>query len=312
MKRFIFILLLGGLCLTLSAQETVDILSLSGRYGLPGNYQADTIGGQAKEWGSINSLSAGFYIADQTQVVFNVNHFYFNVQGDPNPDFPADIAGPVKVNGIILRAGLRQYFSEGRRIQVMVVPRLMSDFKNLDGNSFMFGGLAAYLKKYHDDLSVGFGAMYNTELFGPYLVPFLDLNWKFAEKWRVWGLFPITLRVEYSVTDHMIAGFNHFGLITTYALGDEAYAGDYIERQSIDLSLFVRQRLVGNFFVEGMAGRAVGRKYHQYDGEQTVKFGIPLKTFGDERVIKNEYAMFDDGFILTLKLIYNVPMPERN
>jgi len=83
-----------------------------------------------------------------------------------------------------------------------------------------------------------------------------------------------------------------------------------MERQSIDLSLFARQRLGGNIFIEGMVGRTMGRSYHQYAGDQTVDFAIPLVTFGDERVMKNEYAEFKDGMILTLKLIYNIAMPE--
>ncbi|MCP4312272.1 MAG: hypothetical protein GY790_13485 [Bacteroidetes bacterium] len=310
MKRITFLLLNAGLCLSLSGQETVDILSLSGRYGIPQEYTDAAYSGNTAEWGSINSLQAGFNVAEKTMIVFNINHFYFNVPGDPETVFPNVVANPVKINGIMLRAGIRQYFSEGRRIQVMVVPRLMSDFQNMDGSSFQFGGLASYLKKYHDDLSIGFGAIYNSELFGPYVVPFLDLNWKFAEKWRVKGLFPITLRVEYSINDNMITGLNHFGLITTYALGDDAYAGDYMERQSIDLSLFLRQRLAGNFFVEGMVGRALGRQYRQFAGDQKVDFAIPMVAFGDERVAKNDFGAFNDGLILTLKLIYNMPMPE--
>jgi hypothetical protein len=83
-----------------------------------------------------------------------------------------------------------------------------------------------------------------------------------------------------------------------------------MERQSIDLSLFVRHRIAGNIFMEGMVGRALGRKYRQFEGDQKVDFAIPLVAFGDNRVIKNEYAEFNDGLILTLKLILNIPMPE--
>jgi hypothetical protein len=147
-------------------------------------------------------------------------------------------------------------------------------------------------------------------LFGPYVVPLLDLNWKFASRWRLVGLIPVTGRVEYSVNDNMLVGFNHFGLITTYYLGDETYAGDYMERQSIDLSLFARHRLAGPLFVEFMAGRALGRKYRQYEGDQKVDFAIPLVTFGDNRTIKNEFADFNDGFIFQLKLIVNMAVPE--
>jgi len=310
MKKSLIILLALGLSLSLSAQETIDILQLSGRYGLPKEYKDDAYTGKATEWGSINSLTAGFKLGKRSMLAINVNHFYFNVQNDPNPEFPSNFANPIKINGFILRTGLIQDFGEGRALQILVAPRLMSDFANMDGRSFQMGAVASYKKKYRDEFSIGGGLIYNAELFGPYFVPFLDINWQFASKWRLKGMVPITARIEYTLSENLMLGFNHFGLITTYALGKEAYSGDYIERQSIDLSLFARQRLFGNIFVEGMVGLAVGRNYRQYAEDQKVKFAIPLVTFGDDRVVKNEYAAFKDGMILTLKLIYSIPMPE--
>ncbi len=200
-------------------------------------------------------------------------------------------------------------FSNGRSLQVLAAPRLMSDFATMD-RSFQMGAVIAYKKKFRDEFTIGGGLIYNAELFGPYFVPILDINWQFAAKWKLKGMIPVTARIEYTVSENLQLGFNHFGLITTYALNKEAYAGDYMERQSIDLSLFARQRLFGDIFIEGMFGRSMGRKYRQYEGDQKVSFAIPLVTFGDERVIKNEYAQFQDGLILTLKLIYSIPMPE--
>ncbi len=310
MKKLFILLLAAGMSLTLSAQETLDILQLSGRYGIPKEYKDAAYDGKATEWGSINSLTAGVKLGSRSMLAINVNHFYFNLQGAPDPEFPNTIANPVKVNGIILRTGLLQDLGEGRTLQILVAPRLMSDFQNLDGNSFLMGGVLSYKKKFRDELAIGGGVIYSTEFFGPYLVPFLDINWQFAPKWRLKGMIPITARVEYTVNENLQFGFNHFGLITSYYLGNDAYSGDYMERQSIDLSLFARQRLFGNIFMEGMVGRTVGRRYRQYEGDQKVDFAIPLVTFGDDRVIKNEYASFNDGLILTLKLIYSIPMPE--
>ena len=314
MKRFLILLLTGSLCFALSAQETIDILSLSGRYGLPKEYKDAAYTGKATEWGSLNSLTAGVKLGSRSMLAINVNHFYFNVQNAPDPEFPNDIdnpvADPIIINGFILRTGLIQDFGEGRALQILVAPRLMSDFKNTDGRSFQMGAIVSYKKKYRDEFTIGGGLIYNAELFGPYFVPILDINWQFAAKWKLKGMIPVTARIEYTVNENLQLGFNHFGLITTYALGKEDYSGDYIERQSIDLSLFARQRLFGNIFVEGMVGRTMGRKYRQYEGDQKVDFAIPLVTFGDERVIKNEYAEFKDGMILTLKLIYNMPLPE--
>ncbi len=290
--------------LPLFAQRTLDLVSLTGRYGLPKEYK-ETYSGTATEFGSINSITAGIRLSNKNMIPISFNHFYFNVQGDP--ETPEDLANPIVINGFILRTGWYQRFGNGTAIQLLIAPRIMSDFKNLDGNSFQMGGVLTYEKEFSDELTMAFGAIYNQELFGPYLVPLVDVHWQISPKWRIDGMIPVTARVVYSVNENMSVGFNHFGLITTYALGHDAYAGDYMERQSIDLSLFLRHRLGGKFFVEGMAGYAVGRKYKQYDGDQKVNFAIPLVTFGDDRVAKN--VTFNDGMILTLKLLYNIPFP---
>ena len=304
MKRILLILLAAYLSFPVLAQRTLDLVSLTGRYGLPKEYK-ETYSGTATEFGSINSITAGIRLSNKNMIPISFNHFYFNVQGDP--ETPEDLANPIVINGFILRTGWYQRFGNGTAIQLLIAPRIMSDFKNLDGNSFQMGGVLTYEKEFSDELTMAFGAIYNQELFGPYLVPLVDVHWQISPKWRIDGMIPVTARVVYSVNENMSVGFNHFGLITTYYLGNDAYAGDYMERQSIDLSLFLRQRLGGNFFVEGMVGRTMGRSYKQYGGDQKVSFALPLVTFGDDREVKNE--TFNDGMILTLKLVYNIPFP---
>lgn len=305
MKRFLILLLAAGLGSSLAAQKTQDILVLSGRYGLSAEYK-DTYTGKATEYGALNSLTAGFNVGAHSMIAINVNHFYFNVQGDPG--IPGDLANPINIHGIILRTGLIQHFSNDRTLQILIAPRLMSDFKNLDGNSFQLGGLITYEKKFHDGLTMAFGAMFNQELYGPYLVPLVNLDWRISDRWSINGMLPVTARVNYKVNDNLTAGFNHFGLITTYYMGEDAYSGDYMERQSIDLSLYARQRLFGVFFVEAMVGRSFGRSYKQFAGDQKVDFAIPLVTFGDNRTVKN--ATFNDGLIFTLKLLINIQLKE--
>jgi hypothetical protein len=307
MKRYLTLMLLTLAIMGLQAQDmgTRDIISISGRYGLPGEYE-ETYAGKAREIGMLNSLTAGFKLAPRTLFAINVNHFYFNVRDEAT--MPAGIASPILINGIILRTGIVQQVGEAGSLQLFIAPRLMSDFKNLDGNSFQLGGLVSYTKTYSGDFALGFGGMYNQELFGPYFVPLVLLNWQASEKWYIEGMLPVTAKVHYRVNEGLDVGFNHFGLITSYYLGHEDYAGDYIERQSIDLSLFARQRLFGNIYVEAMAGRTFGRGYWQYDGDQKVDFAIPLVTFGDNRTPKN--VTFKDGMIFTLKLIFNMKVPD--
>ncbi len=305
----LFWVLVPGLILQAQEMGTKDILSLSGRLALPTGYKGDWLGippAKFTESGMLNSLTAGFKLAPRTTFAINVNHFYFHVEDDA---IQYDgIASPIDVNGIILRTGIVQRVGEAGKLQLLIAPRLMSDFKNLDRNSFQWGGLVSYEKASSEEFIWGLGGMYNQELFGPYFVPLFLLNWQASERWFIEGMLPVTAKVHYRVSEGLDVGFNHFGLITTYYLGDADYAGDYMERQSIDLSLFARQRLFGKLYVEGMVGRTFGRNYKQYSGDEKVDFAIPLVAFGDNRTAKN--ATFKDGMIFTLKLVFNMKVPE--
>jgi hypothetical protein len=307
MLRNALILFMLIFSFSLLAQErgTRDIVSISGRYALAREYK-DSYEGKATETGMLNSLTAGFKLAPRTMFAINVNHFYFHVEDEA--EMPDGIASPININGIIVRAGIVQNFNNGGEMRLFAAPRLMSDFQNLDGKSVQWGALASYQNDINENLNLGFGAMFNKELFGPYVVPIFLLDWQVSDRWYLEGMIPVTFKAHYRINEGLDVGFNHFGLITTYYLGDEAYAGDYIERQSIDLSLFARQRIYKNIFVEGMVGRTIGRGYRQYEGDQTVDFAIPLVTFGDERSVKN--TTFNDGMIFTLKLIFNMKVPD--
>ena len=122
-------------------------------------------------------------------------------------------------------------------------------------------------------------------------------------------MLPIYAKVNYRVTDNLTAGISHFGLSTTYYLGNEDYQGDYIERFSIDPCLFARQRLFGNLYAEGRIGHSLSRKYKQYAGDDKISFAIPLVAFGDDRTLKN--VRFDDGIIMELRLVYNILRPVK-
>ena len=95
-------------------------------------------------------------------------------------------------------------------------------------------------------------------------------------------------------------------MVTTYRLGAEAYAGDYIERRSIDETLYAKYQLFGHFFIEGRFGYAFGRSYEQYDADQKMDFSLPLLEVGDHRTAKS--ISFEDGFIGSLRVIYSIEL----
>ncbi len=305
MKRLIFFVLSICFCVSLTAQQTLDILTVSGRYGFPQSYDS-VLTNKGKEAALNVNLVAPIKFNSKTIWYNSLNYFYFNVTNSETQ--PPEIANPINIHGFILRTGLYQKFSKDRAIQLLFAPRLMTDFNSIDGKHFQFGGVFMFEKKFRETLTMSFGAMYNQELFGPYLVPLINLNWQLSQRWSIVGLLPVYAKVKYKVNDNFDMGLSHFGLITTYALGDPEYKGDYIERQSIDLALYGRLRIVGNIFVEARFGHTFGRSYTQYEADQKVDFAIPLVAFGDNRIQKN--VLFKDGLIANLRLTYNIPIPE--
>ena len=306
MRYFTFLLLVIFISDSAQSQETLDVLTLSGRYGFPQSYDS-IYKSKANEYGAMAALVAPIKMNEKSIWYNSLNYFFFHVGNDE--DTPPEIMNPIDLHGIILRTGLYQKFSKDRAIQIFLAPRFMSDFKNVNSDHFQMGALFLYEKKFREGLKMGFGVMYNQEFFGPNLVPLVNLDWQVSDRWSIAGLFPIYGKVKYKVNGRFSTGWSHFGLITTYRLGDPAYEGDYMERKSIDETLFARYQLYGNIFLEGRFGYALGRSYAQYEADQKVDFTLPLVGFGDNRIQKN--ISFHDGFIASVRFIYNVPI-ENN
>lgn len=288
-------------------QESLDVFTLSGRYGFPQSYDS-IYKSKARETGVMAALVAPVTMNERSVWYNSLNYFYWHVGNDE--DTPPELANPIDLHGIILRTGLYRKLTGDRAIQLFLAPRFMSDFHNIQTDHFQMGALFLFEKTYRDNLKMGFGVMYNQEFFGPYMVPLLNLDWHISEKWSVTGLLPVYGKIKYKVNERLNVGYSHFGLITTYRLGQEEYEGDYMERESIDESLFVRYKLGGNLYVEGRFGYALGRSYAQYAADQKVDFSLPLIGFGDHRIQKN--ISFHDGFIGSLRIIYNIKIEQNN
>ena len=306
MRSKLLFLFLTGLVAISSAQDRLDVFTLSGRYGLPASYDS-IYEGKATESGLLASLTAPVRMSDRSFWYNSLNYFYWHVGSEE--DFPDGIMDPVSLHGFILRTGLYRTLDDGKAISVFFAPRLMTDFEQTDSNHLQLGGLVLYDKRHNDDLLLGFGLMFNQEFFGPYLVPLINLDWKINERWSVVGLLPVYGKLKYKWNDRLDGGWSHFGLITTYRLGNPEYEGDYMERASIDETLYLRYRLFGDFFIEGRFGYAIGRHYKQYDADQKVDFSLPLLSFGDDREAKN--ISVQSGFIGSLRIVYSIDIKNK-
>jgi hypothetical protein len=302
MKRIAVLLISILLVHSLYAQDRLEILTLSGRYTTPQPYDPAQGNFQAQESGSFVALTVPIPINKKNVIYTSVNYFYFHVNHE------ADNVDPVNLHGTIVRTGLIRYLNNGQSIQLLFAPRFMTDAKGGGFDNLQLGGLAMYQKVFGPKLTMGFGAMYNNDFFGPYLVPLINLDWKITEKFGISGLLPIYSKIKYMATDKLTVGICHFGLTMSFGLNDPDYETDYMQRNSIDVAGFVNYQVIKNVFLELRIGQATGRVYEQYDQNDKIAFGLPLVNIGDNRVVKN--AQFENGLFGELRLIYSIMIPD--
>ena len=285
-----------------NAQNSIDIFTLSGFYGTPANYQAP-LDGKATESGSLLNLKVPIVLSDRTIWYNDLTYTFYSVTTDIDNE-PGNMLTSMRLNAFILQTGLVQKIGEKNAFQFLLVPRYTTDFEGNDSKNWQFGMIALYEHRYNDNLLMRFGTLYNGELFGPLLVPLVYLDWRINERWQAVGLLPINLKINYKLSDRLITGFSHFGFTTTYRIGQPEFKTDYVERNSIDESLFLRYKVAGNIHLEGRFGYSIHRLYSQYAEDQKLDLRISILSFGDDRVQKN--IDFDSGPIASLRLVYNV------
>lgn len=304
-ERILVLLLILASVSLINAQDTFDVLTVSGHFGTPQPFAEESpYNGETTERGVMVNLVIPI-VLNEKQIWYNsVNYMQWNVNNNINT--PVNIANTIKVHGLIFRTGFIQKLTNGNSVQFVFIPRLMSDFNNIDSKHFQFGGTFIYEKVFHERLKIGYGVLYNNEAFGTNLVPLVNLEWKMSEKWSISGLLPIYSRIKYKVNDKLNFGIYHFGLVTSYRLGKEAYQNDYLERRSINLGLFARYKITGTIHLEGRYGYSFGRSYGQYDQNDKIDLTLPLVTIGDDRTQINKSTNFSNGAYAHVRIVYAI------
>jgi hypothetical protein len=290
------------LALPATSQHSLDIFTLSGLFTVPGAYESPLMG-EGHESGLTVNLKVPVVLRPGAIWYNDFSYSLHRVTTDLNPE-PSGMLTSLKVQGMILQTGLVKSLGENKGLQLLFVPRFMTDTHGSDSKSWQFGGIGLYEKRMSDKLLMRFGALYNSELFGPLAMPLVYLDWKAGERWTVTGLLPIQLKVNYHVSERFTTGISHFGLVQTFRVAQAGFEGDYIERTAIDLTLFGRWKVAGGLHLETRFGYSVDRKYVQYDEDQQVDFRLSIIGFGDDRVQKN--VAFAPGPIAQVRLVYAI------
>lgn len=284
-----------GVTLELDGQDRFNLFHLTG------NRNSSAIDENA-ETAITSNLSIPIVFKDSSVWFSSIDYQYFDIGNTPSLGVPND---RIRLNGFIFRTGYIHRMSKNRSLQLLAIPRLMTDFKVAFSSALQFGGIALFEKKRDANLTWRLGALYNSEFFGPQLVPLVYLDWRVAPRWKVKGLFPIfgTFYREMSPTTSV--GIHFVGLTTSYKNSLLDATRTYVERRVIDVSVFARFALWKALFLEGRIGYSVTKDYGIFAEGDQLDLAIPLVNFGDNRTRLNEETNGTTPFAL-IRLLYSI------
>ncbi|MCB0400590.1 MAG: hypothetical protein KDD41_00755 [Flavobacteriales bacterium] len=217
------------------------------------------------------------------------------------------LLNPTTISTINLKVGFSKTHSQKWSGTYMLLPKLSSDFKRSSAKNFQLGGLILmkYSKKEH--LKYSFGAYYNQELFGPFIVPLVGMYYKSAnDKFEINATLPIWADMNYRLTGFVSIGSNFSAFVRSYYLSENEA---YVVKKTNELFGYLQFHLGKNILIQTKAGYSIGRSFRAYPEVDQVSLGLSAARFGDDRTVLN--PDFNDGPIYRARLIYRFHLSKE-
>lgn len=205
----------------------------------------------------------------------------------------------------MLKLGVNIKHSEKWSGTYLLLPKLASDFKNINANDFQLGAIALLKYKKRKNLNYKVGLYYNSEFFGPFFVPILGLYYvSDNEKLEINATLPISADVNYKIHERIGVGANFASFVRTYYL-NESFQGNpdnYLAKSTNEVYAYLQFDLNKSIILQTKVGYSIGRNYRVYDSDDNITWGLSAFKFGDNR--KQLNPDFKDGLVYRARLIY--------
>ncbi|MES2649506.1 MAG: DUF6268 family outer membrane beta-barrel protein [Bacteroidota bacterium] len=289
MRNKIALIISGILVLSknLEAQPYVDIISVKASVSpSSGNDETRNMSVQNKHY--IAGAVYPFKLKDSSKIILGLYNEGWIIKSKGSSGLSNDL------RALIIPVGFVKPLHGKWSIATTLISRWNGETNNMFNKSFQVGGTLVAACKKDSNLTFRFGAYYNSEFFGPFIIPLLGIDWKITQKDNLFGLLPQQLTYEHKLSGKFYWGavyrmVNNSFRTRSYGTGNSPSFVRINEMQLLlSADLYLSKRIVFN--VE--AGHSVFRK---------IRLGVD--------VAKKDYYQDDDvndGFLFKAGLLYRV------
>lgn len=206
-----------------------------------------------------------------------------------------------------LKLGFNKILNDKYTFTLVLLPKIASDYKQINHNDFQFGTLSVLKFKKHQQLIYKAGIYQNVELFGPLFVPMLGFYYLSPNKKLEANVFlPLQLDVNYKLSNCIFGGVNFNGLVRTYHLTDVTsnYKSSYLNRSTNDIYAYIKMNITKNTSVQAKVGYSIARKFIVYNEGDGISLALPATYIGDHRMPLN--SNFSNSVLFQISFLYRI------
>ena len=276
--------------------------------------------------GSANSTQVKTLEVDLTfPVVLNEKHTLVtgalfsrnNLQLYPNSEFEILYFGVdenrfTSLYSSTLKLGLASTWNEKWSTTFVLLPKIASDYINIDGDDFYFGGVALLKKKKNENLTYKYGLYITSEAFGVFTTPifgwyYLSPNGQFEMNTSL----PISANLNYT-SGNFTYGFDYVGIGRSFRLHNKDIEGSllYVDVSNLEFASYIQfNALEKSVLLRAHLGYATSN-YEVYATDDKIDLGVSAFSFGDDR--KQLNPDISGGFFIKLEAVYRFNISASN
>ena len=248
------------------------------------------------------NLTYPLVLNDKNTFITGAAFNYSNLQLFPNAAYTSLYSSTLKI-------GLASTFNEKWSSTIVLLPKIASDYKNISGTDFYFGGYAVLKLKKKENLIYRFGFYASSEAFGIFSTPII--GWYYLSPNKRFEMdisLPIAADINYKLGFGTV-GVDYYGIGRSYNLNQETLPQQYVDQSSLDfLGYFQFNTLKNTVLLRVKAGYSTSN-YEVYEVGDKIDFGLSAFSFGDNRTQLN--PDISGGLLFKLEAVYRFNIPEK-
>ena len=284
------------------AQEYVDVLKTGYSYTTNAKFEG------TNESTDVKSFEAGLtfpiVLSERYALITGINFSTHHLLLSPEFNQTTDLYST------LLKVGIATTHSGKWSSTIVFLPKISSDYKNLSGDDFYFGGFAVAKLKKSEHFKYRFGLYASTEAFGLFATPIFGFYYlSLSKRLEIDASLPISADINYRFGKAAV-GVDYFGIGRSFNISQETSIPVYVEQSPLEFTSYFQYGILENSILLRAKVGYSSNIYEVYEQGDKLDFRLSAFSFGDDRTQLNPDIL--GSMFFKVEAIYRIHFKEKS